>query len=130
MITDPRLILLDEPTSGLDSATALKICKMLKKETKHGMTVMCTIHQPSSELFQLFDRLILLHDGKIMYQGPVAELVNYLNGCYIPIPKFKNIADHIITLVQDPSRIREGLTTNHLAEYYDRTLRERIYQEN
>ena len=51
MITDPRLILLDEPTSGLDSATALKICKMLKKETKHGMTVMCTIHQPSSELF-------------------------------------------------------------------------------
>lgn len=44
MITEPRLMLLDEPTSGLDSSTALKICKTLKKEARHGMTIMCTIH--------------------------------------------------------------------------------------
>ena len=64
-----------------------------------------------------------------MYQGPVSELVNYLTSCYIPIPKYKNIADHIITLVQDPERIRAGLTTDHLAGYYDRTLRERTSNE-
>lgn len=64
-----------------------------------------------------------------MYQGPVSELVGYLTGCYIPIPKFKNIADYIITLVQVPERIRPDLTTDHLALQYDRTLRERINNE-
>ena len=44
MITDPRLVLLDEPTSGLDSTTALKIMKMMNREARMGMTVVCTIH--------------------------------------------------------------------------------------
>lgn len=64
-----------------------------------------------------------------MYQGPVSELVNYLTNAYIPIPRFKNIADYIITLVQDPERIRPGLTTEHLALQYDKTLRERTNNE-
>jgi len=63
LITDPSVVLLDEPTSGLDSSTAVKIAKILKNEAKLGKTVITTIHQPSSELFMLFDRLILLHDG-------------------------------------------------------------------
>ena len=67
LITDPRLVLLDEPTSGLDSTTALKIMKMIKKEALMGMTVVCTIHQPSSELFRLMDRVIVMHDGYQIY---------------------------------------------------------------
>lgn len=63
LITDPAVLLLDEPTSGLDSTTALKIVKILKKEALLGKTVICTIHQPSSEIFLQFDRLILLQDG-------------------------------------------------------------------
>mmetsp|Transcript_45991 Transcript_45991/g.33750 ORF Transcript_45991/g.33750 Transcript_45991/m.33750 type:complete len:195 (+) Transcript_45991:323-907(+) len=51
LITDPRLLLLDEPTSGLDSTTALKIMKMMKKEAAMGMTIIATIHQPSSAIF-------------------------------------------------------------------------------
>ena len=63
LITDPMLLLLDEPTSGLDSTTALRIVKILKKEARSGKTVICTIHQPSMEIFDQFDRLILLQDG-------------------------------------------------------------------
>lgn len=69
LITDPSLILLDEPTSGLDSFKAYQIVKLLKKLARNGKTVISTIHQPSSESFHLFDRLILMSDGHIVYQG-------------------------------------------------------------
>ena len=67
LITDPNLILLDEPTSGLDSSTAASIMKMLQGEARKGMTVIATIHQPSGDVFNLFDRMILLHDGFTLY---------------------------------------------------------------
>lgn len=70
LITDPSLILLDEPTSGLDSFMAKSICKLLRDLAhKKGKTIISTIHQPSSEAFAYFDRLILMADGHIVYQG-------------------------------------------------------------
>ena len=68
LITDPQVILLDEPTSGLDSFTAVKIVKLLQKLARSkGKTVISTIHQPSSESFLNFYRLILMADGFIVY---------------------------------------------------------------
>ncbi len=68
LITDPMLVLLDEPTSGLDSHKALSIVKLLKNlARKRGKTVVSTIHQPSSEAYACFDRLILMCDGYIVY---------------------------------------------------------------
>jgi len=79
MFTDPKVLLCDEPTSCLDSTTALRIIEMLKKEAKeNNMTIICTIHQPSSEIFNCFDNLLLLQDGHQIYQGPVKEVNNYL----------------------------------------------------
>lgn len=69
LITDPNLILLDEPTSGLDSSTALRIMNLLRSEARTGMTVVATIHQPSGELFNILDRVIVLHDGYQIFQG-------------------------------------------------------------
>lgn len=69
MITNPSLILLDEPTSGLDSFKAIQIVRLLKKLARSGKTVISTIHQPSSEAFSLFDRLILMCDGHCVYQN-------------------------------------------------------------
>lgn len=54
---------LDEPTSGLDSHTSCSILNLLKKLTKAGQAILCTIHQPSTILFQRFDRLLLLAAG-------------------------------------------------------------------
>lgn len=67
LISDPSMVLLDEPTSGLDSFKALQIVKLLERLARSGKTIIATIHQPSSEAFSLFDRLILMADGHIMY---------------------------------------------------------------
>lgn len=71
LISNPSVIILDEPTSGLDSLTAYIICSYLQKLSKRdNKTVIMTIHQPNSEIFNLFDRLILLVGGRGVYQGP------------------------------------------------------------
>lgn len=68
LITDPNLIFLDEPTSGLDSENAYTMISMLKRQTQvRGAAVLCTLHQPSSQLFQLFDRVICLSEGHVIY---------------------------------------------------------------
>ena len=71
----PKLLLfLDEPTSGLDSQTAWAIMKFLRDLADHGQAILCTIHQPSSELFQVFDRLLLLKKGgQTVYFGDLGE---------------------------------------------------------
>lgn len=67
LITNPSCLLLDEPTSGLDSSTAMQVVGLLKNEARRGMSIIATIHQPSSELFHKFDRIILLADGRLIY---------------------------------------------------------------
>jgi ABC-type multidrug transport system ATPase subunit len=69
LITNPKVIFLDEPTSGLDSFTALKIVKLLIEQARMGKMVISTIHQPGSQIYSLFDRLILMADGHIIFQG-------------------------------------------------------------
>lgn len=78
LLSRPQLLFLDEPTSGLDSVTALDLLKTLHK-LGHGrppekaVTIVCSIHQPQSKIFNLFDSLILLKDGEIVYQGPRSQ---------------------------------------------------------
>ena len=60
ILTDPPLIFCDEPTSGLDSYLAETVIRTLQKLSQNGTTILCTIHQPSSQVFDLFNRLLLL----------------------------------------------------------------------
>ncbi|TDL15085.1 hypothetical protein BD410DRAFT_845493 [Rickenella mellea] len=71
----PKLLLfLDEPTSGLDSQSAWAIMNFLRDLADSGRTILCTIHQPSGELFQLFDRLLLLRKGgRTVYFGDIGK---------------------------------------------------------
>ena len=65
---------LDEPTSGLDSQTSWSICNLIEKLTRNSQAILCTIHQPSSLLFQRFDRLLLLaKGGKTVYFGDIGR---------------------------------------------------------
>ncbi|KAJ3199938.1 hypothetical protein HDU67_002419, partial [Dinochytrium kinnereticum] len=57
MLTKPPILFLDEPTSGLDAYTALSVIKTLKALAGTGRTVITTLHQPSSDMFRLFDDL-------------------------------------------------------------------------
>lgn len=69
LLTRPRLIFLDEPTTGLDSASAFFVTSVLRNVSRDGRTVVCSIHQPNSEVFALFDDLFLISGGEIVYFG-------------------------------------------------------------
>jgi ABC-type multidrug transport system ATPase subunit len=66
MLTDPSMILLDEPTSGLDSSSALiltkNLCRLAEEKSK---VIIASIHQPSSQIYHMFDDLLLLAKGKV-----------------------------------------------------------------
>lgn len=100
LITDPNLLLCDEPTSGLDSSTALRIIEMLKRDAvKNNLTVICTIHSPSAEIFNTFDKLLLLHDGFEVYQGSTKNIPDYLKQELKCIMKrYQNPSDYIIRM--------------------------------
>jgi ABC-type multidrug transport system ATPase subunit/ABC-type multidrug transport system permease subunit len=96
LVTSPALVFLDEPTSGLDSFNAVQLCQLLKKVAEAGSSVLFTIHQPSSEIFNSFDRLILLNMGRVMYQGLVADVPDYFASRGFAIPPNYNPADWIM----------------------------------
>lgn len=60
MLTNPRLMFCDEPTSGLDTFMAQNVVQTLKNMAQKNRTILCTIHQPSSEIFAMFDRFVFL----------------------------------------------------------------------
>lgn len=80
ILTQPRMLFLDEPTSGLDSAAAFFVVQVLKNAAAGGRTIVCSIHQPSSEVFSLFDDLCLLSCGKTIYFGE-AKLAVEVRAC-------------------------------------------------
>jgi len=114
-------LLCDEPTSGLDSSTALRIVQMLKKECEeNNMTIIATIHQPSSEVFYLFNRLLLLQEGSLIYQGPLSGIQSYVEGHLgCKLKKFSNPSDFLIKMAQQPQLCSKDLTFNKMKTKYD-----------
>eukprot|EP00347_Sterkiella_histriomuscorum_P021229 403334750 len=131
LITDPSLILLDEPTSGLDSFKALQIVKLLQRQARKGKTVIATIHQPGSESFACFDRLILMSDGHIMYQGDAAKSTKYFEKVNIPCPKFANPADFFMRVltVNYPKTPSDEKKVSYLKLQYDQNIRSQSVKE-
>ncbi len=99
LLTNPMLLFLDEPTSGLDSSSAESLIRILKNLAEEGRTIVCTIHQPSSEVFQLFDDVFWLGAGHLLYSGEVGQLGSYLHNLGFECPSFSNVADYMMKLV-------------------------------
>ncbi|KAI6694355.1 hypothetical protein NL676_022065 [Syzygium grande] len=95
----PRLLFLDEPTSGLDSASAFFVTQTLRGLSRDGRTVIASIHQPSSEVFELFDRLYLLSGGKTVYFGEASEAYEFFAQAGFPCPALRNPSDHFLRCV-------------------------------
>ncbi|KAJ0082604.1 hypothetical protein Patl1_11423 [Pistacia atlantica] len=114
ILTRPKLLFLDEPTSGLDSAASYYVMSRIAKlDRRDGVrrTIIASIHQPSTEVFQLFHNLCLLSLGRTVYFGPALATNEFfaLNG--FSCPTLQNPSDHFLkTINKDFQKdIEEGL---------------------
>eukprot|EP00937_MAST-01D_sp_MAST-1D-sp2_P005528 g5528.t1 len=102
MLTSTRVLFLDEPTSGLDSAAALSLFKVLTRLAKtSGALVVATIHQPRSDIFAMFDQLLLMARGRVAFQGGASEAREYFEQQQRPCPLGWNVADHVIDVIAE-----------------------------
>ena len=108
LASNPSILFADEPTSGLDSLSAELVVSTLHRAAKiRGLTIICTIHQPSLGVFRAFDNLLLLRKGGIcVYNGPVADLDTYMtsvpNGKRYVMAEGDNPADHVLDVFCGP----------------------------
>ncbi|KAE9452153.1 hypothetical protein C3L33_15946, partial [Rhododendron williamsianum] len=94
LVANPSIIFMDEPTSGLDARAAAIVMRTVRNTVDTGRTVVCTIHQPSIDIFEAFDELLLMRrGGQVIYTGPLGrqsrELIEYFEA--VPgVPKIKD----------------------------------------
>ncbi len=93
----------------MDTFTAFNVCEILRNLARTGRTVIATIHQPSSETFQLFDDLCLLAEGRVMYWGPVQDVVPYFAGVGYQCPMYTNPADYLFMNILNTEKAAETM---------------------
>lgn len=99
LIDNPPIMFLDEPTTGLDSLASLQCISTLQTLAKSGRTVICTIHQPSAAIYQMFDYIYLIVDGNCLYAGMPDNTVSYFAQQDFQCPQYHNPADYMLEVV-------------------------------
>ncbi|EKX51516.1 hypothetical protein GUITHDRAFT_102779 [Guillardia theta CCMP2712] len=143
MIANPSILFLDEPTSGLDSRSVRRVMNTIRRIASCGKTVICTIHQPSSEVFSMFDELLLLNHGGVAFYGdlgPTKEstrtkrtyrsagnVVSFFEQLSERVPKLEagqNPADYILQVTSS------GSETGRSIDFVEEYNRSALKQEN
>ncbi|XWS55738.1 hypothetical protein CRYUN_Cryun09bG0026300 [Craigia yunnanensis] len=115
IIHDPILLFLDEPTSGLDSTSAFMVVKFLQRIAQSGSIVIMSIHQPSSRILGLLDRLIVLSHGQTSYSSSPANLPQFFSDFGHPIPKNENPSEFALDFIRELEGTSSG--TQNLVEF-------------
>ncbi|KAK4492628.1 hypothetical protein RD792_003446 [Penstemon davidsonii] len=98
MMINPSLLFLDEPTSGLDSTTSQRIVFTLWELANGGRTIVMTIHQPSSRLYYMFHKVLLLSEGNPLYFGKGSNALDYFSSVGFVPSVAMNPADFLLDL--------------------------------
>ncbi|KAI3790860.1 hypothetical protein L2E82_04246 [Cichorium intybus] len=131
LVANPSIIFLDEPTSGLDARAAAIVMRTVRNTVDTGRTVVCTIHQPSIDIFESFDELLLMKiGGQIIYAGPLGhqshKLVEYFQAIR-GVPRIKNGYNPATWVLEvTSSSVESQLSVDYAQIYANSTL----YQDN
>ena len=94
-----QLLVMDEATTGLDSSTSLNIFRSLRIVADEVAPVFATLKQPGRELFQLFDNIIVMDKGRVVYAGPRETMLDYFEGLGCSVNRIVNPADEVLSVV-------------------------------
>ncbi|XP_044069313.1 ATP-binding cassette sub-family G member 8 [Siniperca chuatsi] len=107
LLWNPGILILDEPTSGLDSFTAHNLVITLSRLARGNRLVLLSVHQPRSDIFQLFDLVVLLSSGSAVYCGAARDMVPYFTALGYPCPRYCNPSDFYVDLISIDRRSPE-----------------------
>ncbi|MCD9561243.1 Pleiotropic drug resistance protein 2 [Datura stramonium] len=94
LVANPSIIFMDEPTSGLDARAAAIVMRTVRNTVDTGRTVVCTIHQPSIDIFEAFDELLLMkRGGQVIYAGPLGHHSHFLIEYFQSVPGVPGIKE-------------------------------------
>ncbi|KAI8569216.1 hypothetical protein RHMOL_Rhmol02G0261700 [Rhododendron molle] len=131
LVANPSIIFMDEPTSGLDARAAAIVMRTVRNTVDTGRTVVCTIHQPSIDIFESFDELLLMkRGGQVIYTGPLGrqsrELIEYFEA--VPgVPKIKDGYNPATWMLEISAPTVETQLNVDFAEIYANSS---LYQRN
>ncbi|KAK9869926.1 hypothetical protein WA026_006023 [Henosepilachna vigintioctopunctata] len=114
LLKNPQVMFFDEPTSGLDSQTSKQCLSLLQELALTGRTIICSIHQPSAFLLEMFHHLYVLDHGHCVYQGGVGQLLPFLKDINLICPTYHNPADFLM-------EITSGVLGNYFNELIEKS---------
>jgi ABC-type multidrug transport system ATPase subunit/ABC-type multidrug transport system permease subunit len=131
LVANPSIIFMDEPTSGLDARAAAIVMRTVRNTVDTGRTVVCTIHQPSIDIFEAFDEMLLMkRGGQVIYMGPLGRhshrLIEYFEA--IPgVPKIRQDYNPATWMLEVSSVSIENQLGIDFAEIYSKSA---LFQRN
>ncbi|KAK2841573.1 hypothetical protein FQN49_006125 [Arthroderma sp. PD_2] len=112
MLGNPSVLFCDEPTTGLDATSAFQVVRSLKRLALDGRTIVISIHSPRSEIWSLFDKVVLLSRGSVLYSGAADQSLSHFERHGYSIPLFVNPAEFLIDLSAYDNRTAEAELTS------------------
>ncbi|XP_062586203.1 broad substrate specificity ATP-binding cassette transporter ABCG2-like isoform X2 [Saccostrea cucullata] len=99
LIISPPVLFLDEPTTGLDANTANSVMLLLRRLALKGRTIIFSIHQPRYSIYRLFDTLMMLSLGEVVYHGPTKDSLDYFHSIGYTIQEHNNPPDFFLDVI-------------------------------
>uniref|UniRef100_M8ALM4 Pleiotropic drug resistance protein 5 n=1 Tax=Aegilops tauschii TaxID=37682 RepID=M8ALM4_AEGTA len=134
LVANPSIIFMDEPTSGLDARAAAIVMRTVRNTVNTGRTVVCTIHQPSIDIFESFDELLLLkRGGRVIYAGELGRHCEKLVEYFEEIPGVAKITkgyNPATWMLEVSSTLAEAHLNINFAEIYANSILHRESQQD